>query len=71
MAWSDDATRVLLTVWANERIQSQLEGQTRNKSVFESIATELAGLGYELTWQKCRIKIIKIIQLYRKTKDLN
>ena len=49
MAWSDGATRALLTVWANERIQSQLEGQTRNKSVFESIAAELADLGYEHT----------------------
>ena len=39
----------LHTVWANERIQSQLEGQTRNKSVFESIAAELADLGYERT----------------------
>ena len=55
MAWSDDATRALLTVWANERIQSQLEGQTRNKSVFESIVAELADLGYECTWQQCRI----------------
>ena len=33
MTLSDDATGALLTVWANERIQSQLEGQTRNKRV--------------------------------------
>ena len=57
MAWSDDTTRALLIIWANERIQSQLEGQTRNKSVFESIAAELANLGYERTWQQCRIKM--------------
>ena len=37
--------RALLTVWANDRTQSQLEGQTRNKNVFESIAAELADLG--------------------------
>ena len=54
MERNDDATRALLTVWANERIQSQLEGQTRNKSVFESIVAELADLGYE---RKCVSKL--------------
>ena len=37
--------RALLTVWANDRTKSQLERQTRNKNVFESIAAELADLG--------------------------
>ncbi len=64
--WSVDETRALLGIWVATDIQSQLDGVARNRVVYQKIATALAELGYELTWQQCRTKIKNLTQKYRK-----
>ena len=31
MAWTEDETKALLRIWADKKMQNQLEGQKRNK----------------------------------------
>ena len=45
--WNDDEVQALLAIWANASIQKQLLGAVRNKTVFNKIADELAGKGYQ------------------------
>ena len=45
-------------VWGAEGVQSQLDGVTRNKAIFQKIASALADLGYTRTWQQCKTFII-------------
>ena len=71
MAWTEDETKALLRIWADEKIQNQLEGQKRNKVVFNRIAAELlATAGVSRTWQQCKVKIKNLVQKYRKIKDV-
>ena len=42
---------------------------TRNQKVFEKVARELNGAGYERTYQQCRDKIKKLKGEYKKIKD--
>ena len=45
---------------------SQLDGVARNRSVFEKIATAMADLGFDSTWQQCKTKVKNLTQKYRK-----
>ena len=45
--WNDDEVQALLAIWADASIQKQLLGAVRNKTVFNKIADELAGKGYQ------------------------
>ena len=57
--WSADDTRALFGVWGQQNVQSELDGVTRNSTVFERFAKEMKELGFERTWQQCRTKIKK------------
>ena len=57
MGWTTEETGVLVIIWRQANVQSELDGVARNKTVFEKIAKEMAELGYERTWQQCRTKI--------------
>ena len=68
--WSAEETRALVSVWGEANIQSELDGVTRYRTVFERIAKEMAELGFEKTWQQCRTKIKNLTQRYRKVSSL-
>ena len=66
--WSGEETRALVSVWGQENTQSELDGVTRNRTIFERIAKELREMGFEKTWQQCRTKIKNLTQKYRKVR---
>lgn len=66
--WTHEQTRALVSVWSQANVQSELDGVTRNRVVFERIAKEMEELGYEYTWQQCRTKIKNLTQKYRKVR---
>ena len=69
--WSHEETKVLLGLWGDVSKQNAVEGVKRNKMVFLKIAKEMNEMGYERTWQQCRVKVKNIIYKYRKTRDSN
>ena len=44
--WNNEV-QALLAIWADTSIQKQLLGAVRNTTVFNQIADELAGKGYQ------------------------
>ena len=36
--WSTEATRALVSVWSQENVQSELDGVSRNRTIFERIS---------------------------------
>ena len=69
--WSHEETKVLLGLWGDASVQKALEGAKRNKTVFLKIAKQMNEMGYERTWQQCRVKVKNIISKYRKIRDSN
>ena len=53
--WSNEATKVLLTVWGVQNIQNQLDGVVRNKVVDVRVPTTLQERGYEFSWKQCHV----------------
>ena len=70
-AWSDRETKALISIWGEVNIQEQLDGATRNKTVFVDISKQLQRLGYDKDWQQCRIKVKNLKNQYKKVKDHN
>ena len=67
--WSEEEVHALIAIWGEEEIQTQLDGATRNKKVFDKIARQLIELGFPRTGHQCREKIKKLKSDYRKAKD--
>ena len=67
--WSAEETKALISLWGQANVQSQLDGVTRNRSIYEKIARDLEG--YDRTWQQCRTKIKNLTQKYRKVRLVN
>ena len=44
--FEDDELRALLLAWAEPEMQTELQGMTRNKRVFERLADKLVNAGY-------------------------
>ena len=55
VGWSNEATKVLLTVWGVQNIQNQLDGVVRNKVVYVRVPTTLQERGYEFSWKQCHV----------------
>ena len=53
--WSNEATKVLLTVRGVKNMQNQLDGVVRNKVVDVRVPTTLQERGYEFSWKQCHI----------------
>ena len=70
-AWSDEEIKALLSIWGDGKVQDELDGAVRNKTVFVDIQKQLAELGYERHWQQCRSKVKNLKAEYRKVKDNN
>ena len=54
-SWSNEATKVLLTVLGVQNIQNKLDGVVWNKVVYERVPTTLQERGYEFSWKQCHI----------------
>jgi len=69
--WTDKEVQALISIWGNSKIQEQLDGAVRNKTIYVEIQKKLAELGYRYGWQQCRSKIKNLKAEYRKVKDHN
>ncbi|XDV17970.1 hypothetical protein PO909_023758 [Leuciscus waleckii] len=66
-----DEVQTFLSLVAEERIQLELDGATRNEKVFQEVAQLLAAHGYHRTYKQCRDKLKKLKSDYRTIKDHN
>ena len=64
--WDYAETKDLLGVWGDADVQSQLDGIVRNKAIYQKVAAAMAELGYNRTWQQCRVKVKNLVQRYKK-----
>ena len=69
--WSNNATKALIGIWGESRVQQKLDSVTRNKIIYEEIAEKMSTQGYDFDWKQCRIKAKKLAQAYRKVKCLS
>ena len=70
-AWTDKEIKALISIWGDSKIQEELDGAVRNKTIFVQIQKNLAEKGYEHDWQQCRAKLKNLKTQYRKVKDHN
>ncbi len=69
--WSSDELDILVNAWAEDAVQAQLDGTTRNAKVFQELAGILAAAGYNRTPGQCRDKIKNLKRIYKAVKDNN
>ena len=70
-SWTDAEVKALLVIWAEDKIQQELEGAKRNKVVFENILRKLLESGIKRDWKQCRAKVKNLKTSYKKAKDKN
>ena len=71
VSWSDEEVKALIAIWGEDKVQQELDGAVRNKTVFLTIAEQMKRLGYDRDWQQCRLKIKNLKKNYREVKDHN
>ena len=64
--WTTEETRALVSIWAQENVQSELDGVQKNRKIYERISRELRDQGHHKRWQQFRTKVKNLIQKYRK-----
>ena len=69
-AWTDKEIKALISIWGDSKIEEELDGTVRNKTIFVQIQ-KIAEKGYEHDWQQCRAKIKNLKTQNRKVKDNN
>ena len=68
--WTDDEICALLSIWAEDSIQRQLLGATRNSTVFRTIADKLKIMtGLERDERQCWEKIKSLKKKYKEAVD--
>lgn len=68
--WSDNETKLLVTLWSDQKVQEQLENHSvRNKTVFEKLAKGMADGGFNRNSKQCQSKIKHLREQYRNYKD--
>ena len=67
--WRNRETKLLLEIWSEERIQSQLRGAVWNNNVFHMIAEDLAKQGFQRTVAQCQAKIKALNKKYKSIVD--
>ena len=60
-----------LNLWGDISVQRQLDSARRNRPIFQRLQQDLAALGFNRTWQQCRVKIKNLTATYRKLRDSN
>ena len=68
--WSDNDVKTLIAIWGERKVQEELDGSVRNRTVYVNIAKKMNDLGYDRDWQQCKVKI-NIKKSYREVKDHN
>lgn len=66
--WSKKEVQALLTLWANPAVQDELILNVRNNQVYARLSATLQSLGFSKSAQKCREKIKKLKQDYKRMK---
>ena len=69
--WTDEEVKTFVGIWGEARIQKELDGAVRNKSVFQSFALCMKDSGYDKDWAQCRAKLKNLKTLYKKANDSN
>ncbi|KAI5103661.1 hypothetical protein C0J45_7242 [Silurus meridionalis] len=69
--WTDEDVQALLNIYAEENIQKEFESSARNAKVYQKISARLGEMGIQHSPQRCREKIKKMKQDYKKIKDHN
>lgn len=69
--WHNKETKTLLGIWSEDEVQRELEGTVRNQKVFQKISQRMWELGYNRSPDRCRVKIKKLKQDYRRLKEYN
>lgn len=59
----------MLTLWANPAVQEELLLNVRNNKVYARLSANLASLGFNKVPKKCREKIKKLKQEYKRIKS--
>ncbi|XP_067347325.1 uncharacterized protein [Channa argus] len=67
--WSSTEVQALLTLWANPAVQEELLLNVRNNKVYTHLSAKLASLGFNKAPKKCREKIKKLKQEYKRIKN--
>lgn len=67
--WSEAETYKLIELWGDDKIQSQLEGCKRKKTVYERVVCSMCDAGFDKSAELCREKAKKFKEEYRKIKD--
>ena len=68
--WSDIETKLLITLWGDANVQSQLENHSiRNNAVFEKLAKGMSDSGFERNNKQCQSKIKHLREKYRNYMD--
>ena len=52
-SWNVEETKVLIAIWSQENVQSQLDRVHRNRHIYQRKAMALEDAGYVKTWQQC------------------
>ena len=63
--WTDSETFALLDQWADETVQTELEGNPRNQAIYERIASALREHDIIRSANQCRDKIKKLKASYK------
>lgn len=69
--WTDHEVQVLLSIYSDDEVQRQLKSANRNSRVYQKISSRLAELGIHHSAQRCREKIKKMKQDYKRIKECN
>ncbi|XP_060752311.1 zinc finger protein with KRAB and SCAN domains 2-like isoform X2 [Tachysurus vachellii] len=69
--WQNKETKTLIGIWSEDGVQRELEGTVRNQKVFQKISQRMWELGYNRSPDRCRVKIKKLKQDYRRLKEYN
>lgn len=69
--WETAEIKAFIDLWAEDSIQSELEGAKRNRAVYQMLARRMEELGYHRTWSQCCVKIKNLVAKYRKIRDGN
>ncbi|TSS11564.1 Zinc finger and SCAN domain-containing protein 29 [Bagarius yarrelli] len=69
--WQSKETKTLIGIWSEDELQRELDGTVRNQKVFQKISQRMWELGYNRSPDRCRVKIKKLKQDYRRLKEYN
>ena len=71
LSWSDEEVKALISIWGDGKVQEELDGAVRNKSVFEKISRKMIEMGFTRDWKQCRDKVKNLKVAYKAVKDHN